>query len=44
MITLNIAAFGAEFSFITTETNATRKVAASTSRFDRAAIDGTGYL
>jgi hypothetical protein len=44
MITLNVAAFGTEFSFVTTETNATRKVVASHGRFDRAAIDGTGYF
>jgi len=44
MITLNVAAFGTEFSFVTTETNATREVVAPRGRFDRAAIDGTGYL
>jgi len=44
MITLNVAAFGTEFNFITTETNATREVVAPRGRFDRAAIDGTGYL
>jgi hypothetical protein len=44
MITLNVAAFGTEFSFVKTETNATRKVVAPRGRFDRAAIDGTGYL
>lgn len=44
MITLNVAAFGTEFSFITTETNATREVVAPTGRVDRPAIDGTGYL
>jgi HTTM domain len=43
MITLNVAAFGTEFSFVTTETNATREVVAPRGRFDRAAIDGTDY-
>jgi len=44
MITLNVAAFGTEFSFVKTETNPTREVVAPRGRFDRTAIDGTGYL
>jgi hypothetical protein len=44
MITLNFAAFGAEFSFQLPRTNATRRIAAATGRFDRAVVDGTGHL
>jgi hypothetical protein len=44
MITLNLAAFGAEFSFRLPWTNATREIAAPTSRFDRASADGTACL
>jgi hypothetical protein len=44
MITLNFAAFGAEFRFRLPRTNAAREIAAPTGRFDGASVDGTAYL
>jgi hypothetical protein len=44
MITLNVAAFGAEFSFGTRGTNAARETVASPGRFDRAPIGGISHL